>query len=96
MQLFGIALRKPSSGELTAAAVMAVGCWLAIAGLARASGHPLDSSDAGALLVVVAWSSIGARVGLRFDHGPRHIVLHLAVAALLLGLYQGALAIGFA
>jgi hypothetical protein len=96
MQLFGIVLRRPSSGELTVAAVMAVGCWLAIAGLARASGHPLAAADAGALLVVVAWGCIGARCGLRFDRGPRHIAAHLAVGGLLLGLYQGALAIGVA
>jgi hypothetical protein len=96
MELFGIVLRKPSSGELTAAAVMAVGCWLALAGLARASGHPLDAEDAGALLVVIGWGSVGARLGLRFDRGPRHIAAHVAIAALLLGLYQGALAIGIA
>ena len=96
MQLFGIALRKPSSGELTASAVMAVGCWMAIAGLARASGHPLAPDDAGALLIVIGWGSIGARLGFCFDRGPRPIAAHVAVAALLLGLYQGALAIGIA
>jgi hypothetical protein len=96
MQVFGIVLRKPSSGELTVAAVMAVGCWLAIAGLARACGHPLSANDAGALLVVVAWGCIGARFGLRLDRGPRHVAAHLAVGALLLGLYRGALAIGIA
>ena len=94
MKLLGIALRKPSFAEITAAAVMAIGAWIAIAGLAKASGHPLDSVDAGALLVVIAWATIGTRCGLRFDHGPRHVAAHVAVSAVLLGAYQGALAFG--
>jgi hypothetical protein len=96
MTLLGIVLRKPSFGEITAAAVMALGAWIAVAGLARASGHPLDSADAGALLVVIAWAAIGTRFGVRLDQGPRHLAAHLAVSALLLGAYQGALALGAA
>ena len=92
MNLLGISLRKPSFVEFTAAAVMALGAWIAVAGLARASGHPLDSVDAGALLIVIAWASIGARCGLRLDHGPRHVAAHVVVSAVLLGTYQGALA----
>jgi hypothetical protein len=94
MKFLGIALRKPSFSELTGAAVMAVGCWVLAAGLAKASGHPLDSADAGSLLIVIFWAAIGTRLGLRLDHGPRHLAAHLAIAGLLLGTYQGALALG--
>ena len=93
MKLFGIALLKPSFGELTAAAVMGIGCWIAVVGIAKASGHPLAAIDAGALLVVAVWATIGVRLGLRFDQGPRHIAAYGLVGSVLLGLYQGALAI---
>src|SRR5664280_2572236 len=96
MKLLGIVLRKPSFGEITAAAIMALGAWIAVAGLAKASGHPLDRGDAGALLIVIAWAAIGTRLGLRLDHGPRHVAAHVAISAVLLGAYQGALAIGAA
>ncbi len=94
MKLLGIVLCKPSFGELTAAAVMALGSWIAIAGLAKASGHPFDSIEAGALLIVIAWAAIGTRLGLRLDHGPRHVAAHLAITGVLLGTYQSALALG--
>jgi hypothetical protein len=90
MTLFGIELRKPSCNELTAAAVMAVGLWLAAVGLARASGHALEAGDAGALLVMSAWGCIGTRLGVRLDLGGRHFAAHVGVAAILLGLYQAA------
>ena len=48
MTLFGIPLRKPHSTELTAAAFMATGLWLALLGLAHASGLPLGRFEAGA------------------------------------------------
>ena len=92
MTFFGIALRKPSFDEITAATVMAVGLWVAVVGIAQASSHGLDPIDAGALLVVSLWGCIGARVGLRLGQGGRHLVANLGVSALLLGLYQGAIA----
>lgn len=88
MQILGIDLRKPSFGELTAAAVMACGCWLAAAGIAEASGHPLSPADAGALLAVIAWGAVSARLGVRLDGSARHAMAHLSVSALLLGAYQ--------
>lgn len=93
MNVFGVALRKPSFGELTAAAVMGIGCWMAAIGLAKASGHGLSAVDAGALLVVCVWATVGVRLGVRFDQGPRHLAVYGVVAALLLGFYEGALAI---
>ena len=39
MKLFGISLRKPNFGELTAAAVMATGLWVAAIGLLRAVSY---------------------------------------------------------
>lgn len=89
MKLFGIVLRRPAFGELTAAAVMAAGLWLAVTGVAYASGHALDRVDAGALLLVVAWACFGARLGLRIDAGRRHAIAYLSVAAMLIGVYQG-------
>ena len=35
---------------------------------------------------------MGVRIGLRFDQGPRHLAAYGVVGALLLGVYQGALA----
>lgn len=88
MNLLGIPLRKPSFGELTASAVMATGLWIAGVGMAQASGHPFNAGDAGALLVLCAWSCLGARVGLGVDHGRRHFAINLAVSASLLAAYQ--------
>jgi len=93
MKLFGIALLKPSFGEVTAAAVMGIGCWIAVVGIAKASGHPLAVIDAGALLVVTVWATVGVRLGLRFDQGPRHLAAYGVVGTVLLGLYQGVAAI---
>ena len=92
MQILGIDFRRPSFGEITAAAVMACGCWLAIAGIAHVSGHPLSPRDAGALLAVIAWGAISARLGVRMDGGARHAVAHAAVSGALLCCYEGAMA----
>jgi hypothetical protein len=91
MTFLGIELRRPSFNELTAATVMAVGLWVAVVGLARASGHGLQAHDAGALLVVAVWGCIGARLGFGIGKGGRHLAAHVGVSAVLLGLYQGAL-----
>ena len=94
MHILGIALRKPSFGELTAAAVMACGCWLAATGIANASGYPLSPRDAGALLAVIGWGAVSARLGVRLDGGTRHAIAHLSVSGLLLGCYEAATAAG--
>jgi hypothetical protein len=52
MTVFGIALRRPTFNEITAAAVMGIGLWMAGLGIAHASGHGLEIRDAGALLLV--------------------------------------------
>ncbi len=96
MKLLGITLRKPTFSEFTASAIMAVGCWIAVAGIAKASGHALDAREAGALLIVIAWGAVGTRFGLRFDGGPRHAAAHFAVSAVLIGIYQGTLALSLA
>ena len=93
MTFFGISLRKPSFNEVTAATVMAVGLWVAAVGIAHASGHGLDPIDAGALLVVSLWGCVGARLGLPLGQGGRHLAANIGVSALLLGLYQGAIAL---
>jgi hypothetical protein len=90
MKLFGIPLRKPNSGELTAAAVMATGLWVAAIGLLRVLNMDIDRADAGALLVVMWWGCVSVRCGIRVGMGNRHLAANLAVSAVLLALYQGA------
>ncbi|HEY2190653.1 MAG TPA: hypothetical protein VGH48_19020 [Caldimonas sp.] len=91
MTLLGIQLRVPTFNEVTAAAVMAVGLWVAVIGLAKVSGHALQARDAGALLVVCIWGCIGARLGVGIGKGGRHLAAHVGVSVVLLVLYQGAL-----
>ena len=93
MQLFGITLRKATFNEITAAAVMGTGLWLAGLGLAQASGHGLDIREAGAMLLVSAWACIAVRIGLGVDQGQRHLAVNIGIIALLLGAYDSALAI---
>lgn len=92
MKLFGIEWRKPSFNEFTAASVMAVGLWVAAVGFAYASHHALDAGEAGALLTLCVWGCVGSRVGLDMGRSRRHVIAHIGVSALLLGVYQGALA----
>ncbi len=94
MTLFGISLRKPGFGEVTAAAVMAVGIWLALCGVARLIGGGLERGEAGALLLVVAWACVAARLGLSIDASRRHALVNLGVAAVLLSAYEAARAFG--
>jgi hypothetical protein len=93
MNLIGITLRRPTFGELTAAAVMATGVWLAAVGLAHVLKLPMDRIEAGALLLVVVWGCVSARLGIRIGMGHRHLLANLTVSALLLGAYQGAWAL---
>lgn len=93
MHLIGIPLRRPRFGEITAAAVMATGVWLAVLGFMRAAQLPIDRMDAGALLLVVAWGCVSARVGIRVGMGHRHLVANLLVSGALLLVYQSAWAI---
>ena len=92
MQLFGITLRKATFNEITAAAVMGTGLWLAGLGLAQASGHGLDIREAGAMLLVSAWACIAVRIGLGVDQGQRHLAVNIGIIAVLLGAYDSALA----
>ena len=92
MKLLGIKLRKPAFCEFTAATVMAVGLWLAAVGSLHVAGVPLDRGDAGGLLVVLVLACVSARLGIRVDRGPTHLVAYLLVSALLFGLYHVALA----
>ena len=72
---------------------MAVGLWVAAIGFAYASGHALDSVEAGALLMMCAWGCIGTRLGLDMGRSGRHVAAHIGVSVLLLGAYQGAFAL---
>ncbi|MEP7301700.1 MAG: hypothetical protein ABI699_09240 [Caldimonas sp.] len=92
MKAFGIELRRPTFNEFTAAAILGVGLWLAGIGIAKASGHAFDVRDAGALLVVSTWACVAVRIGLGIDQGRRHLAINIGVIALLLGVYDSALA----
>jgi hypothetical protein len=93
MKLLGIELRRPSFNEVTAATVLAVGLWIAVVGIARISGHALLGPEAGALLVLALWACIAVRIGLALDKGRRQMVANIAISAVLLGVYQGAIAL---
>lgn len=92
MQIFGISLRRPSFSEITGAAVLATGLFVAALGLMHALHMPIDRIEAGALLLVVLWGCVSVRLGIRVDQGKQHMVVNLVVSALLLGVYQGAVA----
>lgn len=92
MTVFGIALRKPTFNEITAAAIMGIGLWMTGLGIAHASGHGLEMRDAGALLLVSTWACVAVRIGLGIDQGSRHLVVNIAVIGVMLGLYDSALA----
>ena len=90
MKIIGISLRKPTWGEFTAASVMAAGLWIAAVGLMHGLRVDLDKGDAGALLVVILWACVSARLGIRIGMGQRHLAANLLVSAALLVLYEGA------
>lgn len=92
MTVFGIALRQPTFNEITAAAILGIGLWMTGLGIAHASGHALEMHDAGALLLVSTWACVAVRVGLGIDQGRRHLAVNAAVIAVLLGLYDSAMA----
>ena len=88
MKILGIELSKPSFGEVTAAAVMAAGLWLACVALWRVSNQPMDRIDAGAALLVIFWACVGVRMGIRFDKGPRHVAANMLCAGVILAVYH--------
>lgn len=88
MKLIGISLRKPTFGELTAAAVMATGLWLITVGGLRAFQVEIAKADAGALLLIVMWACLSARLGIRIGMGQRHLLANLLGSAALLALYE--------
>lgn len=92
MTVFGIDLRKPTFNEITAAAILGIGLWMTGLGMAHASGHALEMRDAGALLLVSTWACVAVRIGLGIDRGGRHLAANVAVIAVLLGLYDCAIA----
>jgi hypothetical protein len=93
MKLIGIELRCPAFGELTAAAVMGTGLWVAVVGALHAAHFSLDRADAGALLVVVLWGCMSVRVGIRVEQGGRHLAANLVASAALLTAYQAGCAL---
>lgn len=93
MKLLGIPLRTPNTTELTAAAVMGTGLWVAAMGVMRIAAVEIGPFDAGALLLVVLWGCISVRLGIRIGHGHRHLLANLFASALLLLLYQTAWAV---
>lgn len=93
MTFIGIVLRTPTASELTAASIMGTGLWVAAMGICRVAALPVDRVDAGAILLVILWGCISARMGIRIDQGHRHLAANLCVSAGLLALYQSACAL---
>lgn len=93
MTLLGIRLRRPTFAQVTAATVLAVGLWLLLLGLLRASGVQLSAMDAGAALLVAVCSAVAPQAGVQVARGGPHLLLNLGANALLLGLYQAAWAL---
>jgi hypothetical protein len=89
MKILDIQITKPSFAEVTAAAVMAAGLWLACMALMRLSQHPMDRIEAGAALLVIFWSCVGVRMGIRVDRGVRHLALNVLFGGAILVIYHG-------
>lgn len=89
MKILDIQINKPSFAEVTAAAVMAAGVWLACMALLRVSEQPMDRIEAGAALLVIFWSCVAVRMGIRIDRGVRHLALNVLFGAAILVLYHG-------
>ena len=90
MKIIGISLHKPRFNDLTAAAVMGAGLWTLAIGALHMLQVEISRADAGALLLVMLWGCVSARVGIRVGLGHRHLAANLLVSAGLLGLYEGA------
>lgn len=88
MKFIGVSLRRPGFNELTAAAVMGSGLWVLAVGVAHVMRMGLTKGDAGALLLVMLWACVSARVGIRVGDGGRHLVANLLVSGVLLALYE--------
>jgi hypothetical protein len=93
MKIIGVQLRKPSFWEVTAAAIMACGLWLACVGVMKSTSGQFDRIEAGALLLVIFWGCVGARIGVRIDRGMRHLALNLIGCALIVSTYQATISL---
>jgi hypothetical protein len=89
MKFIGVPLRRPAFNEITAAVVMGSGLWVLAVGAMHAARVELARADAGALLIVMLWAAVSARLGIRIGQGGRHLAANLLVSALLLAAYEG-------
>lgn len=93
MKILGIQLNKPSFNEVTASAVMAAGLWLATVALFRVTEQPIDRIQAGAALLVIFWSCVGVRMGIRLDKGLRHVAANVLCGGAILVVYSAVMTI---
>jgi hypothetical protein len=61
---------------------------VALLGLMKVGGLAVSRNDAGALLLVILWGCVSARLGVRISQGPNHLAANVVVSAVLLGAYQ--------
>lgn len=90
MKLLGISTRVPSFGEVTAASIAALGLWIVACGLSYRAGFSPSRFDAGVLLVLIEWSCVSLRLGIRPHLGARHLALHVAGCALVMAAFHAA------
>jgi len=83
----GISLRKPALAGLRVASVLAVVLWAAAMAVLLAGHVELGGAGAVALLLALAWTGLGMRLG----QGRHHLLANLLGCTLLLGVYQLAL-----
>lgn len=88
MKIIGIPLRKPTFAEITNSAILAAGLWLACVGIWQTSVGTMTRIEAGAALLVIAWSCLCVRLGIRIDKGPRHLAVNLLIGGTILAAYQ--------
>ncbi len=90
MQILGVQWRKPTFKAFTEASVIGLGLWLCgVAAMVQANPQ-VGADEVGALLVMVWWFSLGARMGLDLRTGLRPLLVNLGIAAVLLACYSAA------
>ncbi len=85
MQIFGFTLKRPAYRETTATAVLAVGLWLTLAGLAARTDPDITRVDLACLLAVIWMVLMGRHIGVDPGRSWRALSFHVATCAAAVG-----------